>query len=266
VMVFRSHNIENKIWQMLSIEERNPIKKIYFNILSRRIRKIEKKIINNFDAVLPISKPDLEWMNQIGISIPSKLILPGYLPGEIMEYDHNNSKRVFFIGALDWQPNINGLKWFIEYVWPKVLQSIPAAEFFIAGRNASKKTKSLFDGMNIIFSGEVESSVDFIKDKSVMVVPLFSGSGIRMKIIEGMSLGKSIVATPIAARGIEFENGKDLFIESDSDGFAETIIRLLSFDDLRRACGENAIRNVRKNYNILATSDDLINFYREITA
>ena len=70
----------------------------------------------------------------------------------------------------------------------------------LAGRNASKKTIADLKGQNIVFAGEVESSTDFIKDKTVMVVPLFSGSGIRMKIIEGMSLGKCIVTTPAGSR------------------------------------------------------------------
>jgi polysaccharide biosynthesis protein PslH len=265
-LVFRPHNIENQIWNRLSLEERNPVKSLYFRILSRRIKKVEKAIIHKFDAVIPISKNDLAWIIDESLSKPTLLMMPGFDPGEISEYLACNSKKVFFIGALDWQPNINGLKWFIKNVWPVVVKRIPESEFIVAGRNASEKTVSLLKGKNISFKGEVESSHEFIKDKSVMVVPLFSGSGIRIKIIEGMGFGKSIVATPLAAEGIEYENGKELFISSDSSGFADKIIKLLSNEELRRKTGENAILNVRKNYNILASSEALINFYRELTA
>jgi glycosyltransferase involved in cell wall biosynthesis len=265
-MVFRPHNIENLIYAGLSMEENNPFKSLYFRVLSRRIKKVEKDILNKFDAVIPISKNDLAWMKEEGLSKPTFVMIPGVDPKEIGEYVESNSKKVFFIGALDWQPNINGLNWFIKNVWPNVVNRIPESEFIIAGRNASEKTISNFKGPNISYAGEVESSLGFIKDKSVMVVPLFSGSGIRMKIIEGMSFGKSIVATPLAAEGIEYKNGKEIFIASDAIGFADNIIRLLTNDDLRRETGENAILNVKKNYNTLASSEKLINFYRELTA
>ena len=191
---------------------------------------------------------------------------PGYDPAEVGNYVENNSKKVCFIGALDWQPNINGLNWFIKEVWPLVAERIPESEFLIAGRNASEETISKLKGQNVSYKGEVESSASFIKDKSVMVVPLFSGSGIRMKIIEGMSFGKSIVATPLAAKGIDYENGKEIIVANDAAGFADKIIKLLTSDDLRREIGENAILTVRKNYDTLASSVKLINFYRELIA
>jgi len=265
-VVYRPHNIENIIWSGLKAEEKNIIKKNYFNTLAIRIKKIEKSIINNFDAIIPISTNDLNWFRQEGLMKPSLVLLPGFDPGVNFEYIPSTSNKVFFIGALDWRPNIYGLIWFINNVWPIVINKIPDAEFIIAGRNASKNTISHFLGTKISFSGEVESSFSFIKDKTVMVVPLFSGSGIRLKILEGMNMGKCIVATPLAAEGLEYDNGKNIFIAPDAASFADHIVKLLLNADLRRATGENAIKNVRKNYNILASSEQLINFYRELTA
>lgn len=265
-VVFRPHNIENLIWSRLADEARNWFKSLYFRILSRRIKKVEKKILNEFDAIVPISSSDLSWFKAEGLSRPAFVTVPGYDPEEICEYSVTAPDKVFFIGALDWLPNICGLNWFIKQVWPMVVDRIPGAEFIIAGRNASEKTIANLKGHNIIFKGEVESSSDFIKDKSVMVVPLFSASGIRMKIIEGMSLGKCIVATPMAAEGLDYENKKDIFIASGPSGFADSIIELLTNSNLRRETGENAIKNVRKNYNILTLSENLMNFYRELTA
>jgi glycosyltransferase involved in cell wall biosynthesis len=174
--------------------------------------------------------------------------------------------KVGFIGALDWLPNMYGLNWFIEQVWPIVVDKVTDAEFFVAGRNASEKTISGIKGHNITFSGEVESSLFFIKDKAVMVVPLFSGSGIRMKIIESMYHGKCIVATPLAAEGLDYEDKKNIFIESEAHAFASRIVKLLNNPGQRSEIGENAIKNVQKNYNIFAISENLVNFYRELTS
>jgi glycosyltransferase involved in cell wall biosynthesis len=263
-VVFRPHNIENLIWSRLADEEKNLVKKLYFTILSRRIKKTEKKIINDFDGVVAISEVDLRWFKNEGLTKPAQVIVPGYFPGEIVYYPDINQGKVFFIGALDWLPNIYGLKWFIEKVWPVIIRIIPAAEFYIAGRNASEKTIAGLKGPNIIFKGEVDSSSDFIKDKTLMVVPLFSGSGIRMKIIEGLSHGKCVVATPLAAEGLDYENKKDIHIASGVSEFADNIIELLRNADRRKEVAENAVKNVRKNYNILASSDKLMNFYREL--
>ena len=101
-------------------------------------------------------------------------------------------------------------------------------------------------------------------DKQVMVVPLFEGSGLRMKIIEGMSMGKCIVATPAAAEGIEYSDGKDIFISSDENSFAGWIMRLLGDPGLRMNTALNAMENVRKNYDIFASAEKLMKFYREL--
>jgi glycosyltransferase involved in cell wall biosynthesis len=263
-VVFRPHNIENLIWSRLADEDRNWFKSVYFRILAHRIKKVEKNILNEFDAIVPISSSDLNWFRAEGLSKPALITVPGYDPEEVRICSVTTPDKVFFIGALDWLPNINGLNWFIKQVWPMIVDRIPCAEFIIAGRNASEKTIANLKGHNIIFKGEVESSSEFIKDKTIMAVPLFSGSGIRMKIIEGMSLGKCIVATPLAAEGLDYENKKNIFIAAGVSDFSDCIIELITNQDIRRETGENAIKKVRKNYNILASSENLVNFYREL--
>jgi len=264
VVVFRPHNIENLIWASLAAEEKNFLRRLYFRILAKRIKKLEKNIINRFDGLIAISNSDMKWFKAAGLSIPAAVVSQGFRPEEIMEYSDVPSNKVCFIGALDWLPNISGLNWFIGQVWPQVINKVPDAEFFVAGRNASEKTISGIKGPGIIFCGEVESSSLFIKDKTVMVVPLFSGSGIRIKIIEGMIHGKCIVATPVAVEGLNYEDKTDILIESNPFAFSSEIVKLLNNPDLRRKIGENAIRNVRKNCNIFVSSENLINFYREL--
>jgi glycosyltransferase involved in cell wall biosynthesis len=261
-VVFRPHNIENTIWSRLAEEEENPVRRKYYRILSARLLKLEKKIINEFDAIVPVSPADLKWLRENDITKPAILAVPGVSTEDNMDSSEANQFTVFYIGALDWLPNINGVDWFIKKVWPLIISEVPKAEFIIAGRNASEKTVALFRGPNISFSGEVESSTEFIRDKTVMVVPLFSGSGIRMKIIEGMNHGKPIVASPSAATGLIFNNKKDIFIAATASEFASRVIDLLKSRQLRVRISENAIKNVRKNYNNLASSDKLVNFYR----
>jgi polysaccharide biosynthesis protein PslH len=263
-IIFRPHNIESVIWSGLASEQKNPFKKRYFNLLASRTRRAEISVIGSFDALVTMTLPDLEWFKARGLSVPS-LVSP---PGPLLKTRENSKEipfSVFFIGALDWRPNISGLEWFIRNVWPEVLNSIPEASFHIAGRNPSHRVRKMCIGKGISFHGEVESSEYFMSCRSVMVVPLFSGSGIRVKIIEGMSLQKGIVATSTAASGLIFENRKNIIISDDASDFARQVCGLLENDEKRYEMGRNADENVRKNYNILATAENLLNFYSQLS-
>lgn len=110
-----------------------------------------------------------------------------------------------FIGSLDWISYVNGLRWFLREVWPGILKETPDAVLRIAGRNSGNKK---ITGKNILFYGEVEDSAEFLSASPVMIIPLFFGSGIRIRIIEGMHIGRSIVTTPVAVEGMVCRNGE----------------------------------------------------------
>ena len=264
-IVFRPHNIESRIWSQLSEEEKNPFRQYYFRVLSRRIRREEIEKINDFDGIVAITSVDLGWFTSNGLIKPSVVIQPGLETHNLKGATEFNSSSIFFIGALDWLPNIKGLRWFVKEVWPLILIAVPGVSFHVAGRNPSGDTVRFLKKFNVSFYGEVPSSSRFMCDKSVMVVPLYSGSGIRMKIIEGMSFGKCIVSTSCGAEGLDYEDKRNIFIADSKEDFANCVIDLLNNGDLIRQTGINAVGNVRKNYNILASAEKLLKFYSELT-
>jgi polysaccharide biosynthesis protein PslH len=263
-VVYRPHNVENRIWEMTAVGEPDRFKRKYFRILAERTAELERKIINSFDGIAAMSDSDLDWFSKVGMNIPSAVIPPvpyGLNPG----YSEGDPAKIFFLGALDWRPNKEGLIWFLKRVWPKVSSDFPFVEFHIAGRNPSKQLSKICRGKNIVFHGEIASAAEFIRKAQVMVVPLFSGSGVRIRIIEAMSLGKSIVASPLAAEGLLYTEGRDLLLARDEKDFAETIGRLLTDSQLREACALNAVENARKNYDILAATESLKKFYNRLS-
>ncbi len=262
-VIFRPHNIENKIWAELSSEPCNIVHRLYFRNIASRLEKYETAILNKFDAVVPITGTDHNWFKKAGLNIPS-LVIPSGIFNTHREAGYELNLSVFFIGALDWLPNIYGIKWFLRKVWPLIASEEAGATFHIAGRGCSKRMARYFKAARIFYHGEVESSASFIGKYSVMVVPLFSGSGLRIKIIEAMGAGRSIVATPVAADGIIFRNGKDLFIASDPGKFAGRVLALLKNKELRNETGRQAMENVIKNYDILAESKSLLKFYSKL--
>ncbi|OQC44259.1 MAG: Glycosyl transferases group 1 [Bacteroidetes bacterium ADurb.Bin035] len=139
----------------------------------------------------------------------------------------------------------------------------PHAELHIAGRNCDNALRSKISTFsNVIFYGEVPSSKEFLAKHSILIVPLFSGSGIRVKIIEGMAMGKAIITTSIGAEGIPIENNKHAIIADTINEFADAINFLINNPEITHQIGNNARELVKEHFSLEKLTDDLLNFYK----
>ncbi len=263
IISFRAHNIEHEIWQRTAKQMRNGLKKIYLNILTRRIRNLEVNIINNYDLLIPITGREEEIFNKLGNIKPVYVSQTGINTNEI---NPGNIKpeypSVFHIGALDWGPNQEGIIWFIKNIWPKILKNYPTLKFYIAGRNAPEWFIKSASGKNILFLGEVDDAYDFMQKKAIMIVPLLSGSGMRIKIIEGMALGKTIVSTSIGSEGINSTHKKNILIANTIEEFLSELEKLLSDQKMFNNIGENAVKFIMENFDNFVLSENLVDFYK----
>jgi glycosyltransferase involved in cell wall biosynthesis len=112
--------------------------------------------------------------------------------------------------------------------------------------------------------GEPDNAREFIASNHVMIAPLFAGSGIRIKIIEAMSAGRPVVATPVAVAGLPVENGRELAVASDPATFTAAIVRLLEEPELRASTGERALRLVKERYDNTVITARLLEFYKKL--
>jgi glycosyltransferase involved in cell wall biosynthesis len=223
---------------------------------------MELHYLNRYDAILPITARDGAVLKTLGCNCPCHVVPMGInaselLPGHLsLEFP-----SVFHIGALDWLPNQEGLQWFFDRVWDKILDTHPDLKFYLAGRNAPDHYRSLVH-RNVVFMGEVDNAYEFMRSKAVMVVPVLSGSGMRIKIIEGMALSKAIVTTTIGTEGIGTSHGKDIFIADDPDTFADAVCKLIEDKAFCLEIGKNARNFVTSHYDNHAISDSLVTFYQ----
>lgn len=262
-IVMRAHNIEHEIWQRATAMEKG-LKRQYLRILAKRIRKMELHYLNLYNAVLPITSRDEGFLKKMGCTIPSHVVPMGINAGELLpDHQHLEFPSVFHIGALDWMPNQEGLLWFFDHVWGKILEKKPDLKFYLAGRNAPDEFRSL-PYPNIIFLGEVENAYDLIRSKAVMIVPVLSGSGMRIKIIEGMALEKAIVTTSIGTEGIATTHGSDILISDDPEEFAQYVGRLLDDRNFYLEIGKKARNFVTTRYDNGSISKSLTDFYRNL--
>ncbi|MBN2487082.1 MAG: glycosyltransferase family 4 protein [Bacteroidales bacterium] len=259
----RSHNIENDIWKRLYKNEKSLIKKIYLYILYKRVLRMEKQTINEYDFLVPITYLDAVEYVKYGNKKPSKVIPTGIPAADIAsELKVRGKRKLYFIGSLDWLPNQEGIMWFIKNVWPMLNHFYSHIEFHVAGRNAPEWFEKALGKPGIFFHGEVACARDFARGFDIMIVPLLSGGGMRVKIVEAMSLGKVIVTTTIGAEGLDLIPNYHAIITDSPADFATGVQVLMENTDFFIKLGENAIRFIRNNYTNRVLAGELANFYQ----
>ncbi len=257
-VLLRPQNVEFVIWERLYASETNPLKKLYLKLLASRMKKFELENINLADIIIPVSATDMDIFLTHGCRLPNTSIPTGYV-FDSLPCIGTEENAVAFIGGMDWMPNYEGVMWFIEQVWPNILAVIPDAKFYLAGRNFPENVRNLkVHGLTIV--GEVEDAVQFISSKSISIVPLFAGSGMRVKIVEAMALGRAIVSTSIGAESLAYTNGKDIIIADDANGFASSIIRILQNKLYRNELGLNAQQLILSRYDNRKISESILEF------
>ncbi len=263
VVSYRAHNIEHEIWQRIVQHERNVLKKIYLNNLSKRIRNFEIFLMDSYDIILPITRRDADMLHQLGNTKACHVVPCGIEIHDKPEFPKKQQTDLFHLGALDWTPNQEGLIWFLDTCWPAIVDKNPDATFFIAGRNAPINFIKKISVKNVVYCGEVDSAEQFIKEHDIMIVPLLSGSGMRVKIIEGMLFGKTVVTTNIGAEGIPVTHGKNIIIANSPAEFINNITHLLQTDSDRAVeIGMQAYDFITNNFDNFAICEKLHQFYQ----
>jgi polysaccharide biosynthesis protein PslH len=267
LIVFRAHNVEHEIWQHLASLERSLPRKWYYASLSKRIRHLESAIMDHYDLLVPITSHDLEHFNRLGNTRPSHVCPAGvdFVPGpsgKTVTLTPKHEFSVFFLGSLDWLPNQEGMLWFVSKVLPELLIRHPGLKMHIAGRNAPTRLLDQINKPGIIFHGEVENAASFMKANGILVAPCFSGSGMRVKIIEAMALGIPVITTPLGAEGLPVKNGKDIILASQAEEFLQQIDKLLKHPDIYVEIGQLAQQLVMRKFNNIDLASGLADFYK----
>ncbi len=262
VIAMRAHNVEHEIWQRTAMQCKG-LKKIYLQNLARRIKGMESSYLNAYDVLLPITRRDADIFVDMGCKLPVHVTPTGIGTDTLIpDREEIEFPSIFHIGALDWAPNQEGLFWFLDRIWPQLHKANPETKFYIAGRNAPEKIRKI-NQANVVFLGEVDDAYQFMNSKAIMVVPLLSGSGMRIKIIEGMALGKTIVSTTLGAEGIRCEHGQNIIIADSPENITEEIQDLLNNFDKFDAIGRQAQQFVRSAYDNTVITSDLLEFYKK---
>ncbi len=270
-VVLRAHNLEHRIREMTAARTASPIRRAYLNNLAQRLMRLEQRASEMFDAIIPISMPDYSWFSAAAAGRPVWLCETGVESTALQPWPDEEGLRVGFIGSMDWQPNLEGVIWLIEEVWPQVKAQVPEATLQIAGKGMSRAAGKIPGGNGVIMRGEPDDAASFIASNHIMAVPLFAGSGLRIRIIESMAAGRPVVATRVAAEGIAAQHDGPLTmadgaltVADDAVSFAAALISLLSNKELREGSAAAAVELVNERYDNTRVTAGLMKFYREL--
>ena len=262
-IVLRAHNVEHKIWERMAKKTIFFAKRWYINHLVRTLRKYEMSVIDKVDGIAAITTTDAIFFRRVTatpvIDLPFGVDIEKFDP----VFEVGDAPTFYHIGSMNWMPNEEGIKWFLKNVWDKVLERTPDAKLYLAGRNMPKwlrKTKK----KNVFVVGEVADAHEFVNKNNVAIVPLFSGSGMRIKIIESMALGKTVITTLVGAEGILYTEFDNIIIADNVPKMVENICRLYQHPEEAEAIGMNARRLVEEVYDNKKIINRLLIFYDEI--
>jgi glycosyltransferase involved in cell wall biosynthesis len=267
-IVMRAHNVEYEIWERIAQNTSNPLKRTYLNLLTHRLRRYEVEQLSNYDLLLAITQRDLDHFRKKGyrgeaVHIPIGLDLDLYTP------DWSSFQRplsISFIGSLDWMPNLEGIAWFLDKVWPQVHRQFPEVELHIAGRNTPESFRQKYQTPQVRIHGEVEDARAFINQHSMMVVPLLSGSGMRAKILEGMALGKAVLTTRLGLEGIKADHQKTVLTADDPDEFLNAVEWATQHPTALEEVGRAARQQVASLYSNLTIAEVAIQKFQALKA
>jgi len=261
----RQHNIEYKIWERLTRQAGNPLKKWYLSLLARRLKRFELQHINDYDIVLPISRSDEADYKALGCKVPLFLHPFGinirHIP--FRPYNEQEVISLYHIGAMDWLPNQESVDWLLEYIMPVLEAQLPQLKLYLAGRNMPQRYFQL-NRKNVVVLGEVPDALAFERDKSILVVPLLSGGGVRIKIFQAMAMGKMIITTSVGVEGIEARDGEHIMLADTPVAFIGKIREAIADPAIITGIGKAARQLIEERYDQQELIARLVSRYRQL--
>lgn len=265
-IILRSHNVEFQIWERLAGHEPNLLKRIYMRRLGRGIRRFELAHLQEVDAIVPIAQQDEAFYRSSGFRKPMRTIGGGVdLSAFSPQHPLTTNLKIGFLGSLEWMPNVQGLHWFLEEIWPHVFAQHPTAELHVAGKNPPAALASL-QVAGMTFHGMVPDAASFMETCHFFIVPLHAGGGMRLKVVEAMAMGRCVIATQIGAEGVDAKAGEEIIQIDGVEEWKLAFDLLLPRPERSLAVAAAAMQAAHARFGLAAIGAQLEEFYQEVLA
>ncbi len=244
------HNVEAEIFRRHAETDSGWLRRRYMGLQWRRMQAFEAEAGRQFDAVIAVSRRDQSlFASDYGWKhvevIDTAVDLDYFTPQPGLE----RAGRVVFVGSLDWLPNQDGVRYFVDEIWARVRERCSDATFQMVGRNPPADIERLADVPGVEVVGTVPDVRPYLAEAAVVVVPLRVGGGTRLKIYEAAAMQKAVLSTSLGAEGLDVTNREHIVIADEPATFATALVELLDDQHARDNLAAAARKLVAENYS-----------------
>jgi len=235
---------------------------VYSLVQWRKLRRYEAWACRRVDQVVAVSEVDKGALRRLVPGLPVSVVPNGVDPRYYQPGEGESDGSLVFTGKMDFRPNVDGVLWFFERVWPLVKGRLPQVRLLVVGRNPSPRLSPLLQDPQVIVTGFVPDVRPYIARANIYLVPLRMGGGTRLKVLEAMAMGKAIVSTSLGCEGIK-TTGQELVIADNESDFAQRVIDLWGDEKRRKGLGV-AARRLAQKYDWKVITPLLEEVYEEV--
>ena len=247
-----AHNIEARIWQRYAENESNPVKRWYMARQGAKMERFESEVFRRFEGATAVSDGDAASIRAINPRLKVEVVDNGvdleyFLPAETGP--GSAPPKVVFTGSMDWRPNQDAVRYFVEKILPALRVEIPEIQVLFVGRNPSADLLRMGKTPGVTVTGTVDDVRPYISSAAVYIVPLRIGGGSRLKILEALAMAKPVVSTPVGAEGLEVVDNEHLVLAESPSEWARALVRLFRTPDERARLGSAGRALVERRYS-----------------
>lgn len=264
--VIRFTNIKSEIYRQFARRTANPFKTAYAYMQYKKTKIFEQNITQFADITLTITEDDQKFLENLNVkgkieTLPAGIDIDAF---SNFEFSRNDGNIIMFFGSMDYHPNEDAALWLAEDIWPIIKEDSGNCTLELVGKSPSEELEQLSDDRDITVTGYVDDIQEWVDRASVIVIPIRVGTGVRIKILHAMAMGKPIVTTSTGIKGINAEDGVEVLIRDSPDEIATAVVNLIDCPDQREQLGLNARSFVEKEYSYESVSRKLESIYQNI--
>lgn len=263
-VVLDEHNVEYEVFARMFQQERAPLRKLFYGSEYLKLRGEERQLWRRVDGCVLTSEREQAILRRheprtVTAVVPNGVDVDYFRPDSALP----DAERLVFTGLMGYRPNVDAAEWFVREVLPLVLRARPRATLYIVGAYPSAEVQRLA-GPNVIVTGAVPDVRPYVARAAVGVVPILAGSGTRLKVLEGLAMGKALVSTTVGCEGIAVRPGEHLLVADAPAAFARQVLQLLDDRELAARLGGQGRALVEREYGWPALVQQLEAFHARL--
>jgi glycosyltransferase involved in cell wall biosynthesis len=232
-------------------------RRLLYQIEARRMAGYERQVALEYDRVIAISPVDAESISR---QVPVDVLVNSVRPGRLVAPESKRPLSIVFSGYVGFYSDELALLWFMQHVFPRVVERVPGVRLHIVGANPSARLKAMASE-RVIVTGYVDDLKKYVSECMVSVSPMQVGAGLKNKILEAMAHGVPVVTTSLGNQGVRATDGESILVADDPEEFADAVVRILSDEALRDRIGRGGHKLIEAAFSDEVVRKDLMAIY-----